>query len=295
MKTANTRNQFFNKKNTAFSLIEISIVIIIVGLLISVILASSNILDQFKISTARTLTVSSPVNGIKDSVLWLESSLKKSFDASEQKNGANITAWYDIRESVSKNNAVQSNSSNYPIYSNTTVHIHAVKFDGVNSYLNIANASFLNNTDYTIFIVEQRESNKADNYFVGDISAPEENVTNNNLVLGYSSDKTVKHSQSFDNSYTSSLINYKAADKTPKIFSFIHDSAVGKKTYVNGMLTASSADTNNLKNISTLKIGKSYNGKIGELIIFVRALTTEERQSIEDYLGKKWSSKITRS
>ena len=117
----------------AFSLIELSMVILIIGILISGVLFFDKIISKFRISTAQTLTISSPVSGIPDSVLWLESSLEKSFKSNEQNDSNSLTAWYDIRESVNKNHAVQSNSSNYPLYSNTINHIHAVKFDGTNS------------------------------------------------------------------------------------------------------------------------------------------------------------------
>ena len=77
-----------------------------------------------------------------------------------------------------------------------------------------------------------------------------------------------------------------------KIFSFIHSSSLGKKTYANGVLTAQSNDTSNLTNISTLKIGNGYNGEIGEIIIFTQALRDEEGSLIESYLSKKWQIKI---
>ena len=35
-----------------------------------------------------------------------------------------------------------------------------------------------------------------------------------------------------------------------------------------------------------------YKGLIGEVIIFSRALSTQERQEIEKYLGKKWGIKV---
>jgi hypothetical protein len=35
-----------------------------------------------------------------------------------------------------------------------------------------------------------------------------------------------------------------------------------------------------------------FNGLVGEVIIYNRALTTEERQSVESYLGKKWGIKL---
>lgn len=153
----------------------------------------------------------------------------------------------------------------------------------------------MNNSSYTIFVLEQRESNKSNNYFIGDNTNANESVTNQNLTLGYSADGTIKHSQSSDNNYTSSVTNYSQSSGKPRIFSFIHDKASGKKTYINGLLAAQSSDKSNLTNITSLKIGSGYQGQIGELIIFARALNPEERQSVEDYLGKKWTSPILRS
>ena len=169
-----------------------------------------------------------------------------------------------------------------------------MKFEGTNGYFTV-DGSVLNNTNYTIFVLEQRDSNKSGNYFIGDSSSGNESTTNKNLVLGYSADGTIKHSQSSDNSYTSSVTTYSASSGKPRIFTFVHDKSVGKKTYVNGLLASTSADTNHLSGMTTLTIGKSYQGQLGEVVIFARALTTEERQSVEDYLGKKWNSKILRS
>ncbi len=275
-------------------MIELSIVILIIGILISGILASNAIIKKFRIQTAQTLTMSSPVQGIPDSVLWLESSLDKSFKESESSDTTSLSAWYDVRESVNKNNATQSNSGNYPTYSNSINSIQAVKFDGTNGYFSV-DGSVLNNTNYTIFVLEQRESSKSGNYFIGDSSSGNESTTNKNLVLGYSADGTIKHSQSSDNSYTSSISSYSSSNGKPRVFTFVHDKASGKKTYINGLLAATSTDTNHLSGMTTLTIGKSYQGQIGEVVMFARALTTEERQSVEDYLGKKWNSKILRS
>ncbi len=275
-------------------MIELSVVILIIGILISGILASNAIIKKFRIQTAQTLTISSPVNGISDSVLWLESSLDKSFKSSESSDTSSLSAWYDVRESVNKNNATQSNSGNYPTYSNSINSIQAVKFDGTNGYFTV-DGTVLNNTNYTIFVLEQRESNKSGNYFIGDSSSGNESTTNKNLVLGYSADGTIKHSQSSDNSYTSSITSYSASNGKPRVFTFVHDKTSGKKTYINGLLAATSTDTNHLSGMTTLTIGKSYQGQIGEVVMFARALTSEERESVEDYLGKKWNSKILRT
>jgi len=52
-------------------MIELSVVILIIGILIAGILASQRIVAKFRITTAQTLTISSPVNGIPDSTIWL--------------------------------------------------------------------------------------------------------------------------------------------------------------------------------------------------------------------------------
>ena len=216
-------------KTLAFSIIELSVVILIIGILITGILGSQMIVAKFRITTAQNLTISSPVHGIPDSTIWLESSLEKSFKDSESSNNDTLSAWYDIHESVNRNNAVQTNSSNAPTYSNTINYIHAVKFDGTNSYLIIPDASFLNNSSYTIFVLEKRESNKSNNYFIGDSTSGNESITNKNLTLGYSADGTIKHSQSSDNSYTSSVTTYTTSSDKPRIFAFVHDKHRVKK------------------------------------------------------------------
>ena len=91
-----------------------------------------------------------------------------------------------------------------------------------------------------------------------------------------------------------SALNSSSSD-TARIFTFVSDSTNGKKTYINGILAAQSSDTTKLSNITTLAIGKGYTGEIGEIAIFTRALKAEERKSTEDYLGKKYGTKINRT
>ncbi len=54
----------------------------------------------------------------------------------------------------------------------------------------------------------------------------------------------------------------------------------------------------NLNLTEAITIGGSpmdyFEGTIGEIIIFSRALKTEERTALEDYLGKKWGIAISR-
>lgn len=276
-----------SKENSAFSLLEVSVVLIIVGIFIAGVVAANGMVSKFRITAAQTLSRSSPINEVPDAAMWLETSLDTSFNSSESSDTSPLTTWYDSRTSMSKV-TVQAVSGN-PTYSNTINRIHAVKFNG-SGYFTF-DGSFLNKSDYTIFILEKRESASAGNYFLGDSSVT---TPNQNLLLGYSADGQVTHGQG-TNAYAAGISNYSSSGGSPRVFTFTQSATAGKKTYINGVLAAQSSDTTKLSGISTLSIGQGYTGQIGEVAIFTRALEPDERIAIEDYVGKKWSSKINRA
>ena len=67
-----------NKKLLAFSLIELSIVVLIIGILIAGVTQGSRLIRQSKIKTAQNQTTNSPVNSITGLNLWLETTLDDS-------------------------------------------------------------------------------------------------------------------------------------------------------------------------------------------------------------------------
>jgi len=279
------------KKKSAFSLVELSIVIVIIGLLLVGVIGSKHLVEISRISSAKALTSNSPISATLDNALWLESSIVETAfsDNLEAGDGDDLDSWKD--RSYNQNKPIISKVGTGPTYANTINNIQAVQFSASDSnYLQITDASFLNNTDYTIFVLEKREANSSDNYFIGDDSVTTANQT---LILGYSTDTSPIHSQGIGNNYTASLEAYVSYSGS-RIFTFTSDSTKGKKMYINGVLAAEDADTTQLTGITTLPIGMGYNGEIGEIAIFTRALKAVERQSIEDYMGNKWNNNINR-
>lgn len=247
------------KSPRGFSLIELSVVILIIGIFVAGALSSSALVKKFRISTARSLTQSSPVNSISSLSMWLETSLEKSFSDSESNEGSTLSSWYDVSStSVTKTNASQ-NGSNKPIFSSNFNNINAVKFDGTSNFLNF-DGSLLNNSDYTIFITEKRESNKSSNYFIGDSSLT---TANQNLILGYSLDGQITHSQGTGTEYSSNVSTFATSSAEARIFTFLHSSSLGKKTYINGILAGESpSNTTPLSNITTLTLGILQTGSV---------------------------------
>ena len=67
------------KYKKAFSLIELSIVILIIGIILAAVTQSSRLISKMKLATAKSLTQSSAVASINNLVLWLEPTMDTSF------------------------------------------------------------------------------------------------------------------------------------------------------------------------------------------------------------------------
>lgn len=98
---------------------------------------------------------------------------------------------------------------NGPLIANSINYIPAVEYNASGNvsdanYLQIENAAFLNDTDYTIFVLEKR------------LSSADDNET---IILGYSSDTNVLHSQGSGSNYSSTIESY--ANYTNKGYSLL--------------------------------------------------------------------------
>lgn len=289
-----TAKNRYKKSPSAISLIELAVVIIIIGILVSGVIVANNLIKKSRLAMAESLSRSSPIIATQDNVLWLETSLAGSIKDSESSDGNALTAWSDQSTSVNKLSVVAVGSG--PTYANTINSIHAVEFAGNSSdYLEISDASILNNTDYTIFVLEKRSevASGSSNYFIGENP---NGTANQSLALGYGADDfSVIHSQGSGTSYASFVNTYSKSSGKARMFTFVHSATTGNKTYINGVLASEDATkTNHLSGITSLPIGKNYKGEIGEIAIFTRALKSDEARSIEDYFAKKWSRKNNR-
>jgi len=287
-----------NKK--AFTLIEISIVILVISVMIVGVITSKSILTKSRLANAQSLTQQSYVNDINnDLIAWYETSLEGSFKASELKNdGSYITVWNDSNKSVAtKNNALApASTSNQPILIQNVFYnsIPGLRFSG-SQYLNFDGTKFAQNS-YTVFVVEQRSSNKSENYFIGGTGSS----LNGNLSLGYGSDTSILFSH-YSSDFTRSIASYKP--QTPIMHTFLFNNTIGKKHSINGGSIAinTPAQTTPITSFNQAMIGaynpsgtlKTYVGDLAEIIMFKRSLKTEEIKAIESYLGSKYGIPVS--
>jgi len=296
----------------AFSLIELSIVLLIIGIIIAGVTQGSRLVLKIKLSSARTQTKSAPVSSISGIVGWWETTLEESFGGEEPdenptggENG--VATWHDISPQASSgNNAVSPSANNNPGYTSGSTSINGLptlQFDGENHYLNFDGRGIVN-VNYSIFVVEQRSSGDG-NYQYMVTSSTESDGRNQVLQVGYRYSDVITWGQ-YGNDYDIEIEPYGIA--TPRIHSLVFNSTATtpKIYYLNGAAQiASDTDegtvgSEGLASYESASFGfygagedTYYKGNIGEIIIFNRALKTEERQSIEKYLSKKWNIKIS--
>jgi prepilin-type N-terminal cleavage/methylation domain-containing protein len=280
------------QKKSAFTLVEISLVLIIIGILIAGIVKGSAVIQYSKLAGAKSLTEKSPVLNINNLMLWYETTSKESFNGAASTNNTTITTWYDLNTQNASQNNASSSGSTRPIYIENCINaIPCIRFDGSNDYLAFDGTS-LAGSNYTIFIVEQRSSNKSENYFLGGNGG----LTNGNLVLGYRNNTTITQAQYYnDMDYT--VPGYVA--QTPIIHTFTLNKITGKSYWRNNATTTPNSTASQLSAmIETPGIalgrfsGVFYSGDIAEFIIYNRALTSKEHRDITLYLAKKYNIKV---
>ena len=285
-------NLFKSKKYCrAFSLIELSIVILIIGILVAGVTQSSRLINQMRLISARSITLSSPVPTIKNLIAWYESVSEKSFNESEMSSGSLLSNWFDSNiQSSSKINGFQTvdvNKPQYAIDESTTLPV--VKFID-QDFFNLPDGTVpFNNMPYTIFFVSQTYAYCACG------------------LLGSGTYNSNFTANAFRYDGSTSMVNYwwgndiyltnSVTIRKMTIHTFVYD-LTKREGFADGVLKASIAATNRISTANNNTIGKTFNtefmnGTIGEIIIFDRVLNQEERKAIEGYLGKKWSIKVS--
>jgi prepilin-type N-terminal cleavage/methylation domain-containing protein len=301
-----------NSRKRAFSLIEISVVIVIISIVIAGVVKGNSLLAKSRLVNAQYLTERSPIIDMPDLMVWYETSLESSFINTEEKDGLNISTWNDNRSNATtKNNATQTTSANQPTFHENIFNgaIPALRFNGSNSYLSFSGTPIVNGP-YTIFIVEQKRVDPASGTSIcllGDDST--------SLNLCYlNNGGTIEINQAHDSykNYYDTALNY-SQNPVARIHSFWFNtsggdgSASNKKYWLNGGGASPDAISNAsninqataITSFSNATIGRGlssssyFNGDIAEIIIFTRALKTEERNAIEGYLSKKYNIELS--
>jgi len=298
----------------AFSLIELSIVILIIGILIAGVTGGSRLVAAMRVATARQMTQSSPVPSISGLVLWLEPTLENSFaissvpatpsiltTVSEPEEGAGIGRWNDINpQSSIKNDATQTVALfQQPTYTTKginnlpSLYFASREATATDVYLlSNLNVDYAQLSDLTVFVVYKLSTIYPNtNYCLfGNDNGSFDRFLCPRLVAN-SGTGTASSGSAY---VTVSALNTLNAAISSSIFR--NGVSSGSVVYINGTSAATFTESHSNSGTSNFYIGMigvaatsgAFEGNIAEFIVFNRALKNEERREVEKYLGKKW-------
>lgn len=275
------------KKIKAFSLIELSIVILIIGILVAGVTQSSRLVRQFRLQTAKNLTINAPISAIPNLAFWVESTQDGSFLETEAQDGVAVTKWFDVnRTSIDK--ATTSVLGIAPVYRQSAINgLPAIQFSGNGCY-SINHVGITNNGLKTFFAVFlETAKNSASGTYLYD-----------NLVLPPQFAFILPPTQTGQIFAGASVIAGSIPLNKANLVTIVHNTA-NSFFRVNGVQSPTANAGTNVMN-STTRLGggactyvfDTFYGYIAEFIIFDRVLKADEYTDIENYLSKKWGIKI---
>ena len=294
--------------NQAFSLIELSIVILIVGILVAGVTQSSRLVNLIKLSTAQSITRSSEINSIQDMVFWVETTLETGITNSsgtfQLDDGGAISSWNDINiRSNPKINLTQATALNQPTYKQVGINgLPSISFNGSSGIL--LNSTIVpllaGDKNYSLILVWRANSTTA--------AAGQNLISQSNAVVGANDMASFSILSSGLSGFSGGTNNYTPTAVIPNtnyisiitVNDTLATNNISVYTNSNTAVTGSST-TPTILNLGAARFSigarvdstQFFGGLISEAIIFDRTLKSDEVRAVNNYLSKKYAIKIS--
>ncbi len=274
-----------SKSCQAFTLIELSVVLIIISLLIGSFMGAETILNNARYKNAQKLTQAAPITGFYNDEM--QSSALAWFDILDENSitiaNDKVTAWHS---KISNHIMAQATTNDQPSYlSNAHKNFPAIDFDGSGVFLESNHIIAKGDDTYTLSAVTIVDTN-------GMIFNQEANPATNGERAAIRYQNSAFIFNGHNNDVSSSL------GVTGRIYAItitVDNGAIA--IYVNNDIVTGNLNAETL-NISTdyTVLGKhnatssgDLDGQIFEVAIFDKALSETEAKQLQDYFIKKYS------
>lgn len=276
-----------NLRNKAFSLVELSISLVVIAILMSIVAGGANLIMSAKLSSARSLTARSPVPKIAGLVAWYETSRLESFKASEAVDDGQISVWYDVGPGsiAKKYNTLTRTASSAVIYQQSGINrLPSISFNG-SGRISVSSFYQGTSTQNTIFFVSSPYSlsnapipiDSGNSFTATPISYLSNGIR---LYAGNNADFTTSGCCSTNSNYIIAAYFNRTSSKA-----YINDA----KTMVGGVVGSPGSNLMDGLTIGTDRIGSyPFIGLVSEVIIYNRPLETQERKDVMNYLSQKY-------
>lgn len=300
----------------AFSLIEISIVILIIGILIGGIAGGTRLIEKSKIAAAQNLTLLSPIPQIDNLVLWVEPVLEDSLvsDSTNRtpRDGHKIKAWHTSNSAIGVSGTLSQTNTNFmPTYvKNGIGGIPAVKFDPDGDMLFTTSPPLkAASQTYTIIWVWSMKAPSSQitfltngNYFESVSKRFGIYHWNDYLGVGCSGNTAMTFGSGFtmNTPYISIIMFDNTVTPYAKLHTFSNSntrvssnqnaaypcasSLIGDDVFSIGRFASSSDPSSPPAHLTS----NSFNGMFSEIAVYDRALEDEEIAEINAYLSRKY-------
>ncbi len=284
-----------------FSLLEASILMLIIGIIIAGVISGSTLIKKSMLNTAKNLTQNAPVGVINGLVLWLEPTLEESFLSQETEDNSYVTTWHDLNpQSVIKNNATRLSGSDKITYVSEAINgLPALHFADSSEYASLSGDSFrVKPNQFTLFMVVKAENPLAHDtrtaFCDGGGNSGFCYITHNYPTVGS------RLAYTYNDGYFLNISSTSQQSAEAEIIAiYCCNSTI--KMRVNGTNhTIDSPTTGFTAPVGKFFIGNSHDsgqdepwlGYIAEVIVYDHNLNNNEIASIEKYLSQKYKIRL---
>ena len=291
-----------HKKQQAFTLLELTIVLVVIAIMTVGIFKGAGLVNSSKISVARSLTERSPVPKIDGLVVWYETSSLDSLLKSEASNNSTVTTWYDLNPAsvALRENTLVTKTGAVKYVKNGINNVPSLQFSSKDdvSVTNLQLAAFSQGStaQNTVFLVFKQQSRTDTSPYARWILDSHSSASFS--AIGYSA--TAVRSYNGTAVVSSGYTNPPSFDDEKSYIIAVYYDQAYTKAYVNdttvvtggGYFNATGSNKITGLTIGSWKNDSSVNrfvGLISEIIIYNRVLKSDERKDIFAYLSKKYS------
>lgn len=276
-------------KKNAFSILELAIVLIIIGLLTAGVVKGGAMIKSSRLAGARAITSSSEIVKLDGLLAWYETSILQSIAAEQTTDGASVGAWADISPgsfSLQRNILTRTPSNAVTYAADGINNIPSIRFNGGRFELGeLYQGPTLQATIFMVFRPEGQLGSS--NFTLFDAASDKDDflisLSNSNILLKAGNSSTFTYSiQAGENYIVAAHFNLGASA------AYLNDAA-----NMNDGFGDIGANQLNGISIGTDKSGNAgFTGLISEVIIYNRSLKLNERKDVMRYLAKKYKINV---
>lgn len=284
-----------------FTLIELSVVVVIIGILVTGIMQGANMVQTSRLSSARAITAKSPIIDIEGLTAWYETVKLSSLELGETIDETNISSWFDGTPGSTigllKENQLTIDNTDVVYENNGINKIPSLNFSnsGNLTLTELYQGSFSQSTVFLVFRPLTSPNATEQILFDADSSA------SNHFSIGIKSNALCLNATSGSSACTSTASDAAEFAVNRDYIVSAYFNGASSRAFVNDPTNkAGAADINPGSNeLNGLTIGTNQSGTspfigfISEVIIYNRPLKLQERKDVMTYLSKKYKVTLT--